>query len=56
MSENLQKVKDYLDELELSISSEDEAEELVIIDDEDKASGLNPYKSKSKIISSLQLL
>ncbi len=36
MSENLQKVKDYLDELELSISSEDEAEELVIIDDEDK--------------------
>ena len=36
MSENLQKVKDYLDELELSISSEDETEELVIIDDEDK--------------------
>jgi hypothetical protein len=36
MSENLQKVKDYLDELEFSISSEDEAEELVIIDDEDK--------------------
>ena len=36
MSENLQKVKDYLDELELSISSEDEAEELAIIDDEDK--------------------
>ena len=36
MSENLQKVKDYLGELELSISSEDEAEELVIIDDEDK--------------------
>ncbi|MBT6051045.1 MAG: molecular chaperone Tir [Candidatus Scalindua sp.] len=36
MSENLQKVKDYLDELELSISSEDEAEELVIIDDEEK--------------------
>ena len=36
MSENLQKVKDYLDELELSISSEDEAEEMVVIDDEDK--------------------
>ena len=36
MSENLQKGKDYLDELELSISSEDEAEELVIIDDEEK--------------------
>ena len=36
MSENLQKGKDYLEELELSISSEDEAEELVIIDDEDK--------------------
>ncbi len=36
MSENLQKVKDYLDELELSISSEDEAEELVVIDDEEK--------------------
>ena len=36
MSENLQKVKDYLDELELSISSEDETEELVIIDDEEK--------------------
>ncbi len=29
-------MKDYLGELELSISSEDEAEELVIIDDEDK--------------------
>ncbi len=39
MSENLQKVKDYLDELELSISSEDEAEEMVVIDDEDK--GIN---------------
>ena len=36
MSENLQKVKDYLDELELSISSEDDAEELVVIDDEEK--------------------
>ena len=36
MSENLQKVKDYLDELEFSISSEDVAEELVVIDDEDK--------------------
>ncbi len=36
MSGNLQKVKDYLDELELSISSEDEAEELVVIDDEEK--------------------
>ncbi len=36
MSGNLQKVKDYLDELEFSISSEDEAEEMVVIDDEDK--------------------
>lgn len=36
MSENLQKVKDYLHELELSISSEDVAEELVVIDDEEK--------------------
>ena len=36
MSENLQKVKDYLHELEFSISSEDVAEELVVIDDEDK--------------------
>ncbi len=36
MSENLQKVKNYLQELELSISSEDVAEELVVIDDEDK--------------------
>ena len=36
MSGNLQKVKDYLDELELSISSEDEAEEIVVIDDEEK--------------------
>ena len=36
MSGNLQKVKDYLDELEFSISSEDEAEELVVIDDEEK--------------------
>ena len=36
MSGNLQKVKDYLEELEFSISSEDEAEELVVIDDEEK--------------------
>ncbi len=36
MSENLQKVKDYLEELEFSISSEDAAEELVVIDDEEK--------------------
>ena len=36
MSGNLQKVKEYLDELELSISSEDVAEELVVIDDEEK--------------------
>jgi ribose 5-phosphate isomerase len=36
MSGNLQKVKDYLHELEFSISSEDAAEELVVIDDEEK--------------------
>ncbi|MGR3292453.1 MAG: YbjN domain-containing protein [Candidatus Scalindua sp.] len=36
MSGNLQKVKDYLEELEFSISSEDAAEELVVIDDEEK--------------------
>ena len=36
MSGNLQKVKGYLDELEFSISSEDVAEELVVIDDEEK--------------------
>ncbi len=36
MSENLQKVKNYLDELELSISNEDIAEELVVVDDEEK--------------------
>lgn len=36
MAGNLQKVKEYLDELELSISSEDETEEMVIIDDEEK--------------------
>ena len=36
MSGNLQKVKEYLDELEFSISSEDAAEELVVIDDEEK--------------------
>lgn len=39
MSEAFQKVKDYLQELELPISSEDEAEELVIVNDEDQ--GLN---------------
>ncbi len=36
MSGNLQKVKEYLDELEFSISSEDVAEELVVINDEEK--------------------
>ena len=36
MSENLQKVKDYLQELEFSISSENVEEEVVIIDDEEK--------------------
>ncbi|GAX59722.1 hypothetical protein SCALIN_C04_0210 [Candidatus Scalindua japonica] len=36
MSENLQKVKAYLDELEFAISSEDAGEEMVIIDDEEK--------------------
>lgn len=36
MSENLQKVKDYLQELGFGISSEDVAEELVVIDDEEK--------------------
>ncbi len=36
MSENLQKVKDYLHELEFSVSSEDVTEELVVIDDEEK--------------------
>jgi hypothetical protein len=35
MSGNLQKVKGYLQELEFSISSEDAAEELVVIDDEE---------------------
>jgi hypothetical protein len=35
MSGNLQKVKGYLQELEFSISSEDVAEELVVIDDEE---------------------
>ncbi len=36
MSGNLQKVKEYLDELEFSISSENVAEELVVINDEEK--------------------
>ena len=36
MSGNLQKIKDYLHMLEFSISSEDTAEELVVIDDEEK--------------------
>ncbi len=36
MSENLQKVKNYLQELEFSVSSENVEEEIVIIDDEDK--------------------
>ena len=36
MSGNLQKIKDYLHVLEFSISSEDTAEELVVIDDEEK--------------------
>lgn len=35
MSENFQKVKGYLTQLGYSITSEDESEELVIIDDED---------------------
>lgn len=35
MSENLQKVKDYLSELGFSPTSENEEEELVIIDDEE---------------------
>ena len=39
MSEAFQKVKGYLQELELHISSEDEAEELVVVDDEER--GLN---------------
>ncbi|HAA76030.1 TPA: molecular chaperone Tir [Candidatus Latescibacteria bacterium] len=39
MSEAFEKVKGYLQELELPISSEDENEELVIVNDEE--SGLN---------------
>ena len=39
MSEAFQKVKDYLQELELPIAEEDEGEELVIVNDEE--SGLN---------------
>lgn len=36
MSDNLQKVKDYLNELGFSVSSENTKDELVIIDDEEK--------------------
>jgi hypothetical protein len=36
MSDNLQKVKDYLNELGFSVSSENTKEELVILDDEEK--------------------
>ncbi len=36
MSENLEKVKNYLNELGLSISGENTGEEVVIIDDEEK--------------------
>ncbi|MDR4506036.1 MAG: YbjN domain-containing protein [Candidatus Scalindua sp.] len=36
MSENLEKVKTYLDELGFALSSEDTEQELVIIDDEDQ--------------------
>ncbi len=39
MSENLEKVKSYLQELGFSISSENTKEELVVIDDEEK--GIN---------------
>ncbi len=39
MSENMEKVKSYLLELGLSISSENAKEELVVIDDEEK--GIN---------------
>ncbi|MFQ5598488.1 MAG: YbjN domain-containing protein [Nitrospiria bacterium] len=39
MSENLEKVKTYLQELGFSISNEDKDEELVVIDDEEK--GIN---------------
>ena len=36
MSENLEKIKNYLNELGLSISGENTGEEVVIIDDEEK--------------------
>ncbi|MEE8423781.1 MAG: YbjN domain-containing protein [Thermodesulfobacteriota bacterium] len=36
MSENMQKVKDYLNELGFPVSSENVEEELVVIDDEEK--------------------
>ncbi len=36
MSENLEKVKDYLNELGFSPSSENTGEEIVIVDDEEK--------------------
>ncbi len=36
MSENLEKVKNYLNELGLSITSENADEEIVVIDDEEK--------------------
>ena len=39
MSENLKKVKSYLEELGFSISSENTKEELVVVDDEEK--GIN---------------
>ena len=39
MSENMEKVKSYLQELGFSISSENDKEELVVIDDEEK--GIN---------------
>ncbi len=35
MSENLDRVKSYLLDLDLKIVSEDEAEELIVVDDED---------------------
>lgn len=39
MSEAFEKVKGYLNDLELSVTSEDEAEQLVVVDDEER--GLN---------------
>jgi len=39
MAEGFEKVKDYLQELELAISSEDETEEIVVVNDEER--GLN---------------